>query len=374
MRIERIEDVLPFVENRPDFVIKKCDGYTVIDYLYSDRETFTHRARIECRGIKFDDDGYIIARPFQKFFNFKETEDTQNLDFSNPHIVMEKLDGSMIHAAIVDSQVVFMTRMGITDVAKKCAERHLSDQVNVACRNMLHLGVTPIFEWTAPDNRIILPYEESKLTVLALRDMIEGTYLDQTEVSMFADAARLPMIATMHSCGDLVLPLVKDEVGIEGFVVRFDNGFMVKAKSDDYVLKHRAKGSISQERHILALIIGGNLDDVLPVLNAQERERAECYRDEVSRGIAETVSFITSFIDESRDVPQKQFAVSKVSKLPPAMRPIAFQVRAGGDPRSVIKQTILKQVGSRLGLESVRPLFKATFAAANDNVKTEIAA
>lgn len=67
------------------------------------------------------------------------------LDFTQPHVVMEKLDGSMIHPAIVSSdEVVFMTRMGHTDVARK-AERHLTPELSDICRGILMGGATPIF-------------------------------------------------------------------------------------------------------------------------------------------------------------------------------------------------------------------------------------
>ena len=128
MYIERIENVLPFVEGRSDFVVKYKPDYTVIDYLYCEKDTFDHPMRVECRGLKFDASGRILARPFHKFFNIGETEFTQAhvLNFSDDHIIMEKMDGSMVHPALVRDEVVFMTRMGHTDVAQK-AERHLTD-------------------------------------------------------------------------------------------------------------------------------------------------------------------------------------------------------------------------------------------------------
>lgn len=38
--------------------------------------------------------------------------------------------------------------------------------------------ITPIFEYTSPTNRIVLKYNEEKLTLLAARHMITGQYLD----------------------------------------------------------------------------------------------------------------------------------------------------------------------------------------------------
>jgi hypothetical protein len=60
-----------------------------------------------------------------------------------------------------------------------------------------------------------------------------------------------------------------------------------------------------------------------------------------------------------------------VPLLTPALRPIAFRVRAGAEPRDTVIATILKQCGSASGVDSVRPLFCATFH--NDNAMQEAA-
>ena len=95
MRIEHIDEVLPYVVGRPDFVVAERDGYTVIDYVFVGLGTFDHPVRLECRGLKFAPNGKILARPFGKFFNINEKAHTQAhlIDLSQPHIIMEKLDG-----------------------------------------------------------------------------------------------------------------------------------------------------------------------------------------------------------------------------------------------------------------------------------------
>ncbi len=87
--IHHIDDVLPHIAGRSEFVVAERDGYTAIDYNFALADTFDDPMRLECRGIKFDADGKILARPFQKFFNIGEREDTQPhlLDFSQPHAV-----------------------------------------------------------------------------------------------------------------------------------------------------------------------------------------------------------------------------------------------------------------------------------------------
>lgn len=60
-----------------------------------------------------------------------------------------------------------MTRMGITDVAVIAADKFLrrSNYFDF-CSLFLDRGQTPIFEYTAPDNRIVLNYPTPELTLL----------------------------------------------------------------------------------------------------------------------------------------------------------------------------------------------------------------
>lgn len=361
--IRHINDVLPFVTNRKDFVVAHKDGYSVIDYVYAGEDTFDHPARVECRGIKFAPDGKVLARPLHKFQNIGQTPDTQPhmLDFSKPHVIMEKLDGSMIHPAIVDGEVVFMTRMGRTDVARK-AERHLDERLGhglgVMCRN----SVTPIFEWTSPDNRIVVRYEESQLTLLAVRDNHTGKYVDPHPYGKLLDIPVVTHHNPQHTSAADFLAYARAIQGAEGFVVRFDNGLWVKAKGDDYVLKHRAKDSILQEKNILALVLSGGLDDVLPLLDEPDAAAAREYAHDVLTGIDQVAADIARFVAANDNLPQKEFATEKVAGLPVYLRAVAFQARQGRDPRDVIRARIAANCNSSTQVDECRPLHGACWS------------
>lgn len=361
--IHHIDDVLPHIEGRKDFVVADKGDYTVIDYVFAGDDTFAHPARIECRGIKFAPDGSVLARPLHKFMNIGQTPDTQpdKIDFSQPHGIMDKLDGSMIHPAIVDGEVVFMTRMGRTDVAQK-AERHLTQHVEMACRAMLNNDITPIFEWTAPDNRIVVRYDDSRITLLAVRHNYSGSYQDRASAAMWARDMGIPLVthhSPQHTSAADFLAYARAIQGAEGFVVRFDSGLWVKAKGDDYVLKHKAKDSILQEKNILALVLNGGLDDVLPLLDDTDAKAAREYAAAVEAGIAATAGRVARVVTDNDNVPQKDFALNVVPVLPPLWRPVAFQVRAGQNPRDVIRARIAANTNSQTQVDANRALHGA---------------
>ena len=103
--ITHINDVLPHLEGFDEFVVMEKDGYQVILYRmqisssFGDTESLEvskgDLIRRECRGMTFDMDGNLIGRKFNKFFNVGERLETMisNVDLSEPHIILEKLDG-----------------------------------------------------------------------------------------------------------------------------------------------------------------------------------------------------------------------------------------------------------------------------------------
>lgn len=366
-QINHIDDVLPHVIDRPDFVVADKGDYTVIDYVYAQADTFDHPARVECRGIKFGPDGRIIARPFQKFWNLNERPGcmASEVDFTRPHTVMEKLDGTMVHATLLNGRVVFMTRMGRTEHAIR-GERHLTPSVERWCRALLVWDYTPIFEWTAPDNRIVVRYEESALTLLAIRNTRDGYYGSREFCAEWATSMGVPLVAAPSpewTDADSFLAYARAITGAEGFVVRFADGMMVKAKGEDYVLKHRAKDGVSQEKNILALVLSGGLDDVLPLLDQADADAARAYRDAVMAGVERTVLRVREIVAANDNLSQKDFALGPAAGLSPAIRTLAFMVRKGIDPAEAVRARIMASATSQPSVDESRELHGATWAA-----------
>lgn len=186
--IRTIEDVLPHIDARSEFIVAEREFGTVINYMVSYTDTFdmtgsedlSGAIRRECRGLKFYPDGTIAARTFHKFFNMGEREETQPhlIDFSRDHTIMEKRDGSMLHPMKVNKDIRWMTKMGITSVSEQAEEfinknSKYQNFANWCIENQL----TPIFEWTSPNNKIVIGYEIDELVLLAVRKNVTGEYL-----------------------------------------------------------------------------------------------------------------------------------------------------------------------------------------------------
>lgn len=361
MEIRHIDDVLPLIEGRKEFVVKRDPNYIAIDYAIQFFDTFDDPRRIELRGIKFHPGGAIMARPLHKFFNVGEREDTrpEALNFDDDHDIMDKLDGSMIHPAILaDGSVRFMTRMGVTQVAEK-AERHMTDDLRGVISGLLSEGLTPIFEFTAPDNRIVVKYPASALTLLAIRDMVTGDYQPRSFLEDAARTLEVPLVRVWERPGSAaeLLETVRAIKGAEGVVIRFGDGRWVKIKGEEYALMHKAKDSITREKNVLAVLLDGVADDLRPLLSEEDRAQLDKYAERLSGAMRRAADEVERAVTAGAEADQKSFATEVLGQAPAWLRPLAFAVRAGkATPLEAVRQSWRKSCGSQTDVDALRPL------------------
>ena len=354
MQITNINQLLPHVEKKPEFVVLDKGEYTVIDYVYQDQHTFDEPILMECRGIKFDRDGLILARPFRKFFNYGERGSA--LPMHRPHIITEKLDGSMIHPVMLERRMFLMTRKGHTDVAMK-AERFLLScadrQYAAFCQQAIKDGWTPIFEYIGPDNRIVLRYNEQNLVLLAMRHTVNGTIMARGDMEERAEGFAVPVVAppdymTPDTTIDDVAAFVKhtrELVDAEGYVIYFDDGYMVKIKAQDYVLKHRALDDMSSKKKVVALCAQGFMDDVLPILSEADADELvafnECLQQEVNKlatRATRAAEYVMTGIKSRKD-----FALEVASNIKPKwLAGVCFGIMDGKDARMQVLKGVQK--------------------------------
>lgn len=294
--IRHINDVLPHIEGREEFIVAEREGYTVINYAVSMEDTFppvkvaggsarmreerslTNRMRRECRGLIFYPNGDLMSRPFHKFFNVNEREETQinRIDLSQPHVIMEKMDGSMIRPVIVNGCLRLATKMGVTEVAmaaeKYLASRKDSGEIMNWMERLVKGGFTPIFEFVAPDNQIVINYNEPDLVLLAIRDNETGNYLGRQN-STPEGLTVVPEYGSVEGNLADYIARARMQEGREGDIIRFADGHMLKIKNDWYVRIHKTVDKIRFDRHIVELILHEEIDDVVAMLPKHEADR-----------------------------------------------------------------------------------------------------
>lgn len=163
-QITRIDDILKAIEGRPEFIVAEREHFDVVNYMVSmptsfemeDENDYYGALRRECRGIIFDKEGNLISRPYHKFFNLNERDETQlhMIDFSAEHIVLEKADGSMIRPLVINGELVWASKMGITFVSE-LVDAFIAKNKHIAYEEFARYCVdnswTPLFEFCSKE-------------------------------------------------------------------------------------------------------------------------------------------------------------------------------------------------------------------------------
>ena len=382
-RIQHISELLPAVENDSAFrvVVKDC-GYTYINYNHMGNDVFPPMPteaeyvaaygdewemhgidqqveftllRRECRGIAFNTaSGFIASRPFHKFFNAGERDEVAMsvLPFDKAHIIMDKMDGSMMRPFLVADEVRWGTKMGpetdVAAMAQAYAVQH--DKYENMARACMELGVTPIFEYFSKENRIVVSYPKRDMVLLAIRETISGEYWSREDILQVANAFDVPVVdvyaddigddtgleawdvATNEGAANKFVQSIRQSSDIpEGVVVWWPNWGFVKVKTEEYVDLHKAKEKMATERNLITVILADTVDDLLPLLDAEDRDRLTSFVDSFWNDVnhlAEAIQFYYTQAKAEFDT-KRDFAVSGKLADSPHIRSLVFALWDG---------------------------------------------
>lgn len=296
--------------------------YRIFNYRLAAYSQWLEPSALESRGITFliDDDGAALALvswPFEKFFNLHENPFTMELDLSNPLEIVEKMDGSLISTMFVDGNV-WLKSKGSLFSDQATAARHLLGMIHYTdLRNFVHDRVmlddqTVIMEFTAPFNRIVLPYDLPKLTVLAIRDNQTGEYIP-LNIYRNEKASRyfVQDITNLVEDVSAFVESIHEMTDIEGFVLKLSTGQRVKIKTDWYAKLHYIKDSINSQRRLFEAVVYDTIDDV----RAQfyDDEQAMALIDEMQEKVHEIyydmVQAVEVFYETNKDLERKPYAI-----------------------------------------------------------------
>jgi len=203
----------------------------------------------------------------------------------------------------------------------------------------------------------VVYHPADRLVLLAIRHTVTGTY-GSWVASDWPDTVK----GFDQSITDVERFVAETRAleDAEGYVVRFASGFMVKAKGDWYVSRHRARDSLLFEKNVLALILDGKEDDVLPFLPTEERAKLETYARAVRHGLTQSARALARIVAEGRDATggdRKRFALEVVAeRVPSLLKGPAFSVWLGTPAYEALKSVIVKRLGSAAGVEEIRHL------------------
>lgn len=298
-------------------------------YVYSDHCVFEQAwqpVTIAARGLILDPEARrIVATPFPKFFNAGERDgDIPDLPFETT----EKLDGSLIIVFHHRERWRTATKGAFDSGQAQWAQAYL-DRLDLG---LLEPGVTYLAEATYPENKIVVPYGEAALRLLAAYSAA-GVELPYEQVIATGDALGVGAVrrVAFTSVAELIATARRLPRHEEGYVLRFSNGLRLKVKGDAYKRIHalisgltplamweamQASADMQAIRRELPEEFWGDFDRIVARLEAE---------------LAKLVAHVAAIAQGVADLSDKELGL-RLASLDADARPFVFQYRkSGGD-------------------------------------------
>lgn len=247
---------------------------------------------------------YYLARTMKRFYNHGDFY-AAKVDFGCPSLqVMEKLDGTMVALyyddlkdnwyvatrSVPEADLPFMTDewsgkdTTFSDLFWDGYQNSVSSSKDLS---ILDKEYTYIFEVTSSLNKIVVSYDKTELTLLAIVHNLSGQEVDiySSLGQRFLPSVTRPKTWKMNNISDIISFVnSKPANEFEGVVLRDGNFNRIKIKSASYVLTHRSKDILDNSpTSALMSVLDGSIDDVLPLLDKETSSRFKSIQEKVAK-------------------------------------------------------------------------------------------
>jgi hypothetical protein len=373
---------------KPPYTVKTKQHPVITNlymFKYSQFESdFTNPIVRCCRGSVYDirEDGTVrpLLMPFFKFANYGEAG-ADPIDWNNGLYVREKLDGSLIKLIKLGEADGFpresrdlWTTNGSFDIGVDVPEIYpVENDENqpppytfASLRDYALRGHedeikrlpelwTFMFELTSPYNKIIVPYRETKLTLLGCRDPNGMEHTPEWAVKNFVLTFDTPKIYPLKNIDEVIAYCKSiDTNDREGVVVQDGNFNRVKIKSEHYRGLSALKGEDNfSDSRLFAAIKEEWIDDALaswPEIKKRTDEMiAEWvdFRRRVNHLCGKAAAYYQSIKAEFPDDPKeskKRYALLVMEKYKPFSTFLFETVKEDGDIEPVFNKIEYKEL------------------------------
>lgn len=250
--------------------ISRDDGYIMFKYNQVASDFSIPLVR-EARGIIFRESNWeCVCHAFNKFGNYGESY-CPNIDWGTAS-VQEKCDGSLIKLwhdngwHISTNGTIDAFKAELNDTKYSTFGALVEDAMPMswgAWGKIADPKCTYMFELVSPYNRVVIPYKETKLYFLGIRDMEDGGEWNPEDSDMIY-AFEIPKRYPLYSLEDVQAAANALPWDQEGYVVCDQNFNRVKIKSSAYILAHYARnnGVVNTER-LVQIVLDGEQEEFL---------------------------------------------------------------------------------------------------------------
>lgn len=206
------------------------------------------------RGLTLNRESEIVTIGFEKFFNYKQLEEYEQYDETfketyshilpnDKYTVWEKLDGTFIGLGVDGDQFIAATSSLTKTNFSKDAQTYFESLPNADDLKdyMKENNVSLFFEYTAPRNQIVIPYQKEEYTLIGARH----NDIDDTKIlRLDARSLNLKSVNPQEMTLEELIDYQRTNRTTEGFVVENESGKLIKFKTDYWFEQHQEMGSL----------------------------------------------------------------------------------------------------------------------------------
>ena len=268
-----------YVES-PDVILNESKEKKLVSVKYKHLGVdWTNPDTLIARGLVITKRGKIVARPYDKFFNYHQfgqsnllpaevqylTEWHSDLDY-----IMDKADGSLVIAYTYKGKQFMSSSGSVHSEHSDLFLNLLSTYPKATQKKIFELGKTHtlLFEYVGPNNQIVINYSSEEFILHGVRNTTTGKYFSLQELQALSKELGIKLIDIYGGISSLddVLDNLKTLIKKESFVAVFKDGYRLKFKTDEYLELHVLSTGLRTRKNVKQLtkyFINDVLDDVM---------------------------------------------------------------------------------------------------------------
>ena len=222
----------------------------------------------QCRGLVTDLEGNIVSHPLLKFHNWEELHPSERPCAGDKIEITLKMDGSLLIVSRYKGQLIFNTRGSFYSDQAIAAEKLFYELYDPT---WIDEGVTYLFEFVSPENKIVVQYLKSDLIHLARIETATGKDLPRDKRFHCVEVYKLNGGVFGEELYVLFKSMEDNFVNKEGLVIRqvIDEprqNFRMKLKTQDYIKLHRIVTGVSNKTVWEYLRDGKSFEDIIEIV------------------------------------------------------------------------------------------------------------
>lgn len=319
----KVSELINYANENPELISMEKKGQLVkLNYTkHTQYHEIWNKYTIVSRGIIIDTrNNQIIAHPIDKFYNDFELEKKHiEIPYRLKYWITEKLDGIMIVPYRDDDGDLKFSTRGVFD------NEFTEKAYKIATFKDLPLEeYSFIFELISPEYStgafLVTRYEKDALVLVGVRDKVTDELLTPLEVVKIANKYNLHRYQIYDNTLNGIQELKTRVIGstLEGWVIFFENKFLMKVKRTEYFNIFRAINQINYKT-VLKTIMNNNYDNFIMTVPEEIRETIEKMHHIIEKGWKKQFNYILSIyqsIPEQVRIDRKAFFLYLMKELP----------------------------------------------------------